>query len=296
MRYRAAGGLDVSVLVLGAASFGGLGSARRLVGQGDSAADAHALLDHALALGITAIDTAGTYGDGASEQILGAWLRARGPAVRQRVRILSKVGIRGGLGRAHVEAELDRTLARLGVEAVAGYLAHVPDPATPWAAVGETFARLAERGKLRCYGASNVDAAALPAGFTVVENQHNLLHRDATLTDGRAYLAYSPLAGGLLGGAYQLDGAIPDGSRIALRRDLYAAAWTPASARRVERLRAAATERAVAPATLATWWLLQDPRVTAVIAGPRRPAQLDELVAALALPPDPALWHALGAA
>lgn len=285
---------ELPAIVLGTASFGGLGSARRLVGQGDSAGEAHALLDHALACGVTAVDTAGTYGDGAAEQILGAWLAARGPAVRHRVRILSKVGLRGGLGRAHVEAELDRTLGRLGVEAVACYLAHVPDPATPWHAVAETFARLAERGKLRSYGASNVaDPAALPAGFAVIENQHNLLHRDPAIPADRAYLAYSPLAGGLLGGAYRLDGAIPDGSRIALRRDLYAAAWTPGNARRVARLCAAAAERAVSPATLATWWLLQDPRVTAVIAGPRRPAQLDEFLAARSLPADAALWRAL---
>ena len=308
MRYRTLAGIEVSALALGAASFGGLGSARRLVGRGHGEAEAHALLDRAVALGVTLVDTAGTYGDGASEQILGAWLRARGAAVRHQLRIASKVGIRGGLGRAHVLAEVDRSLGRLGVEALDFYLAHVPDPATPWDEVRRTFELLAVRGKVRRFGVSNVsaaDLAALPDGFGVVQNQHNLLHRDdadngvmsACQARGLAYTAYSPLAGGLLSGAYTLEGAIPEATRIGLRRDLYAAAWTPANARRVARLQAEAVARAISPAGLATWWLLHDPGVTAIVMGARGPDQLAAVIdEALRLPADEALWRTLGEA
>jgi aryl-alcohol dehydrogenase-like predicted oxidoreductase len=315
MRYRTIAGIEVSVLALGGAGFGGIGSARRLIGRGETQAEAHALLDRAVALGINLVDTAGTYGDGASEQIIGAWLRARGAAVRDKVRISSKVGLRGGLGRAHVLAEVDRSLTRLGVDALDFYLAHVPDPARPWDEVLRTFELLALRGKVRRVGISNVSAADLEAlaqlspasctgagGFGFVQNPLNLLRQDDTENGviaachrlGLSYTAYSPLAGGLLGGAYTLEGAIPAGTRVAFRPDLYAAAWTPANAARVARLTAEAAAAGVSPAGLATWWLVQHPAVTAVVLGARRPDQLEVMAReALRLPPDPARWRAL---
>jgi len=319
MRYRTVAGIEVSVLALGGAGFGGIGSARRLIGRGETEAEAHALLDRAVALGINLVDTAGTYGDGASEQIIGAWLRARGAAVRDKVRISSKIGLRGGLGRDHVLAEVDRSLARLGVDALDFYLAHVPDPAQPWDEVLRTFELLALRGKVRRIGVSNVSAADLEAlaqlapassagtgasGFCFVQNPLNLLRQDdakngviaACRRLGLSYMAYSPLAGGLLGGAYTLEGTIPAGTRVAFRPDLYAAAWTPANAARVARLTAEAAEAAVSPAGLATWWLLQHPAVTAIVLGARRPDQLESMVGeVLRLPPDPARWRALAA-
>lgn len=303
-----------AALALGAASFGGIGSARRLIGQGESEAEAHALLDCAVALGLEQIDTAGTYGEGASERIIGNWLRARRPGLRDRLRISSKVGLRGGLGRAHVEASVERSLARLGVEAIDLLLAHVPDPETPWAEVLQTFDALVTRGLVRQLGVSNVTAAELDAlaaatassggrtRLAVVQNQLNLLHRGdlhngviaACRRDGLDYAAYSPLAGGLLGGKYALEGAIPADSRVGMRRDLYAQAWTPGNARRVARLKAEAAAREVSPAGLATWWLLRCPPVSSILIGARTPRQLEAVVGeARGLPPDEALWHAL---
>ena len=311
MIYRTLAGIEVAALALGAAGFGGIGGARRLVGRGETQAEAHALLDRAVALGINLVDTAGTYGDGASERIIGAWLRARGAAVRDRIRISSKVGIRGGLGRGHVLDEVDRSLGRLGVETLDFYLAHVPDPATPWDEVLRTFEALVERGKVRRIGVSNVSAADLAAlaaaggGVRFVQNPFNLLHRTdadngvlaACRRLGLQYTPYSPLAGGLLSGRYTLEGAIPEDTRIGQRPDLYAGAWTPANALRVARLKAAAAARAVSPAGLATWWLLRCPFVTSIVVGARRPEQLEALVGeAHRLPPDEALWRDLGEA
>jgi aryl-alcohol dehydrogenase-like predicted oxidoreductase len=307
-----------AVLALGAASFGGIGSARRLIGQGESEAEAHALLDCAVALGLGQIDTAGTYGEGASERIIGNWLRARRPGLRDQLRVSSKVGLRGGLGRAHVEASVEQSLARLGVEAIDLLLAHVPDPETPWAEVLQTFDALVTRGVVRQLGVSNVTAADLDAlaaassassgsrtKLAVVQNQLNLLHQDdlrngviaACRRDGLDYAAYSPLAGGLLGGKYALEGAIPADSRVGMRRDLYAQAWTPGNARRVARLKEEAAAREVSPAGLATWWLLRCPLVSSILIGARTPRQLEALVGeARGLPPDEKLWHALAGA
>jgi aryl-alcohol dehydrogenase-like predicted oxidoreductase len=310
MMYRTLAGIEVSVFAVGGASFGGIGSARRLIGRGESEADAHVLLDCAVALGINLVDTAGTYGDGASERIIGAWLRARGAAVRDKVRIASKVGIRGGLGRRHVFEEVDRSLGRLGIDTLDFYLAHVPDPARPWDEVLRTFELLVERGKVRQIGVSNASAADLSAlaaarggGFRFVQNQFNLLHREdagnGVLAScqklGLQYTPYSPLAGGLLSGAYTLEGAIPEGTRVGLRRDIYASAWTPDNAACVVRLKAEAAAHSVSPAGLATWWLLHCPFVTSIMMGARRPDQLEALVGeALLLPPDEVLWRGLG--
>jgi aryl-alcohol dehydrogenase-like predicted oxidoreductase len=310
VRYRTLAGIEVSVFAVGGASFGGIGSARRLIGRGETEAEAHALLDCAVALGINFVDTAGTYGDGASEHMIGAWLRTRGAAVRDKICISSKVGIRGGLGRSHVFDEVDRSLRRLGVDTLDFYLAHVPDPASPWEEVLRTFEILVERGKVRQIGISNVSAADLSAlaaagggGFRFVQNQFNLLHREdadnGVLADcqrlGLQYTPYSPLAGGLLSGAYTLTGGIPEGTRVGLRQDLYARAWTPANALRVARLLAEAAANAVSPAGLATWWLLHCPFVTSIMMGARRPEQLEALVGqALRLPRSEALWRRLG--
>ena len=310
MRYQTLAGLEVSVFGVGGASFGGIGSARRLIGRGETEAEAHAVLDCAVALGINLVDTAGSYADGASEHIIGAWLRARGSAVRDKMRICSKVGLRGGLGRSHVFDEVDRSLARLGVDTLDFYLVHVPDRGRPWEEVVRTFELLVERGKVRQLGVSNVSAADLAAlaaarggTFRFVQNQFNLLHREdagngvlaACQELGLQYTPYSPLAGGLLGGTYTLEGSIPDGTRVGLRPDLYAQAWTPASALRVARLKQEAWASAVSPAGLATWWLLHCPFVTSILLGARRPDQLESLVdSALRLPRDEALWRRLG--
>lgn len=317
MIYRKLCGTDISVFALGAANFGGIGSSRRLVGQGESEAEAHALLDRAVALGINLIDTAGTYAEGASESIIGSWLAARGPATRDRVRISSKVGIRGGLGRKHVLAEVDRTLSRLHVDTLDFYLAHVPDPATPWDEVLETFQTLVKLGKVRHFGLSNVSASdlwssAVPRtggaggsgspGFGWVQNRFNLLERDdehngvleACLKLGLQYTPYSPLAGGLLSGKYTFSGEIPEGTRIGQRPDLYAKAWSPINALRVERLKTQAAAHSLSPAGLACWWLMHCGFVTSLLIGARSPEQLEQLVTeALELPADDALWRSL---
>lgn len=309
MINRKLGGLEVSVFALGAANFGGIGSSRKLVGKGETEAEAHALLDRAVALGINLIDTAGTYADGASESFIGSWLASRGPAMRDRVLLSSKVGIRGGLGRKHVFEEVDRTLARLRVDTLDLYLSHVPDPATPWEEVLATFQDLVKRGKVRQFGLSNVSASDVRSvaaegspGFGWVQNRFNLLERDdehngvleACLKLGLQYTPYSPLAGGLLSGKYSLSGSIPEDTRIGQRRDLYAKAWSPTNALRVEQLKTQAAAHSLSPAGLATWWLLRCPFVTSVLVGARSPDQLEQLVTqALTLPANEGLWQTL---
>ncbi|HEV3404462.1 MAG TPA: aldo/keto reductase, partial [Gaiellaceae bacterium] len=71
-------GVEVSRIILGCGNFGGIGSAPEFFGQGESDAEAAAIMDRAWELGITTFDTADAYGGGRSEAAIGKWLRARG--------------------------------------------------------------------------------------------------------------------------------------------------------------------------------------------------------------------------
>lgn len=306
MKYRSLAGLDVSVLALGAANFGGIGSSHKLVGKGETEDEAHALLDCAVALGINLIDTAGAYGAGASEEIIGSWLASRGPSVREKVLISSKVGTWNGLGRAIVLQEVERTLARLRVDRIDLCLTHRPDPATAWEDVLVTMRDLTRSGKIRAFGISNVSAndvaacarAASDGGqrFEWVQNRFNLLDRDdahsgvidACLSCGMKYTPYSPLAGGLLSGKYIFADGIPEstGTLLALRPEVYGHAWTAANATRIESLKAEAVARSMSPAGLATWWLVNCEFIASVIVGSRRPEQLERTVLEAVEQPD----------
>src|SRR3954454_15835563 len=83
---------DVDRIVFGCGNFGGIGSSPSLRGAGASEEQALLLLDHARRLGLRRFDTANTYGGGASETILGQWLRAQGASFRLHVQIATKVG------------------------------------------------------------------------------------------------------------------------------------------------------------------------------------------------------------
>src|SRR4029077_9179300 len=92
MKFRAFGrsGLNLSVAGLGCGGFGGVGSERDLFGQGESEAEACALMDAAFAMGINYFDTANSYGGGRSEEIVGRWLEQR--RLRDQIVLGTKVG------------------------------------------------------------------------------------------------------------------------------------------------------------------------------------------------------------
>ena len=70
-------GLKVSEFGLGCGNFGGIGSAPEFYGQGESQAEAFAIMDAAVDIGINFFDTADAYGGGRSEEAIGAWLGQR---------------------------------------------------------------------------------------------------------------------------------------------------------------------------------------------------------------------------
>jgi len=284
-------------VILGCGNFGGVGSAPDLFGQGETMEQAFELMDAAWEAGLTWFDTADAYGGGRSETYIGEWIRSRRP---NGLRITTKTfnpmdeGEDHGLAPARVRRQIDSSLRRLGVERVDLYLAHAWDPEVPLGEVIGVFEELVASGKIGAYGLSNVDGGQLRnalavSDLAVVQNSYSLLDREVErevlplcAEMHVSFQAHSPLSGGWLTGKYRRDEAHPEGSRMTMRPGPYEHLRDDRVYDALEEL-----ERRGDPATLALAWLLGHERVSVVV-GPRRPAQLQPALAALAAPLSPA--------
>ena len=286
-------GRAYSRLILGCGNFGGVGSAPAFFGQGLDEEQAFALMDAAWEAGITTFDTADAYGGGRSETYIGNWRRRTGhdPVLTTKTFSPMDEGADGGLAPERVRRQIDSSLRRLGVERVNVYLAHAWDDEVPIAEVAGVFDELVAAGKIGAYGLSNVDGAQLrqataAGSFGWVQNSYSLLDREAEgevlplcAEHGLGFTPFGPLSGGWLTGKYKRGEAPPPGSRMTQRPEPYAHLRTDAVYDGLERLAELGD-----PATLAFRWLLGEPRVTAVIVGPGRPAHLEPALRALASP------------
>jgi 1-deoxyxylulose-5-phosphate synthase len=294
-------GLRVTRLILGCGNFGGVGSAPPFFGKGETKDESFALMDAAWAAGIRTFDTADAYGGGRSESWIGDWLRTKAPEVRDGIVLSTKTfnpmdeGGDHGLAPARVKRQLESSLQRLGVERVDMYLTHAWDDDVPIEETAGALDELVAAGKVAAYGLSNVDGAKLrdalaAGGFGWVQNSYSLLDREPErevlplcAERGLGFTPFSPLAGGWLTGKYRRGEEAPAGSRMTTRPEPYVHLQDEAVYRGLDGLAAAAAERGVSSAALAIAWLLADPRVTAVVVGPRRPDQLEPGLAALPL-------------
>jgi len=256
-------------------------------------------MDAAWDAGITTFDTADAYGGGRSETWIGDWLRAKGGSVRDEIVLSTKTfnpmdeGEDQGLAPERVKRQLESSLRRLGVERVQMYLTHDWDPDVAIAETAGALDELVAEGKVGAYGLSNVDGAklreALAGGrFGWVQDSYSLLDRaveDEVLPlceeYGLGFTPFSPLAGGWLTGKYRRGEPSPAGSRMTMRPEPYEHLRDDRVFDALERLGELGDT-----ATLALAWLLTDPRVTAVVVGPRRPQHLEPALAALAIAPD----------
>jgi aryl-alcohol dehydrogenase-like predicted oxidoreductase len=299
VQYRPLGqtGIQVSRVALGCGNFGGIGSAPAFFGGGESKPEAFALMDAARELGITLFDTADAYGGGRSERWIGDWLRERRD---EEVVLTTKVfhSVAGdpddrGLAPDRIRRQLEGSLKRLGVDRVDLYLTHAPDPETPLEQTLATLDELRRKGQVGAIGLSSVGGQELETALAeirldCIQNSYSLLDRDVEAEvlplcerHGVAFAAFGPLAGGWLTGKYRPGEPAPEGSRMGTRPEGYRHLETAAVYEGLESLRAAAAERGVDLATLALAWLLGEPRVAAVVVGPRRPEHLEPARAAL---------------
>jgi aryl-alcohol dehydrogenase-like predicted oxidoreductase len=296
-----------SRLVLGCGNFGGVGSAPAFFGQGESEEEAFELMDAAWSLGIRTFDTADAYGGGRSEQWIGNWIASRGnrPLIVTKTFNPMEAGADHGLSRARMTRQLESSLDRLRVDAVDVYLAHGFDPDTPLEETAVTFESLREIGLIKAWGVSNFDAAQVRALYehgrpSILENSYNLLDRG----DEReviplcaeldiSYMAFGPLAGGLLAGRYRQNEEPAPGSRLATRPEGYEHLLNDRTFASLARFAAAAEERGIATATLALAWLLAQPAVRSIIIGARTQEHLGVALGALDVELSPAEADAL---
>ena len=262
---------------------------------------AKAIVDAALDEGVTYFDTADTYFGGRSEELLGEVLKGR----RQEALIATKFGNRLGQGpndtgasRKHILDSCEASLRRLQTDYIDVYQIHTPDRGTPIEETMRALDDLVRSGKVRYIGCSNffeweVSEAQWQARtrglteFVSCQDFYNVVYRDIEkrmepycVKNGLGMIPYFPLAGGLLGGAFQRNVEPEPGSRAAIRPTFKA--WdTDRNWTVQEQLKDFAAERGWALPQMAIAWLLTRPMMATVIAGADRPEHIRENVKAL---------------
>ena len=283
-------GLHVTVVGVGCNNFG-----RHLDAAG-AARVVHAAIDS----GITFFDTADVYGEGRSEEMLGAALAGR----RDSVVIATKFGYpMGGEGRSGgsprwIREAVEDSLRRLGTDRIDLYQMHGPDASTPIEDTLQTLTELVSEGKIRCAGSSNLDGwqiadadwtarAGKLTRFVTAQNRYSLLERSvehevvpACARFGIGLIPYTPLAGGLLTGKHHRGQDPAPGSRLARMPGRAAAVLTDHNFDLVESLERFARERGISLLDVAIGGLAAQPQVVSVIAGAMSPEQVQANVQA----------------
>jgi aryl-alcohol dehydrogenase-like predicted oxidoreductase len=324
MRYNPLGqtGLLVSELCLGTMTFGsGEGMWKEIGGLDQN--EAEALVRAALDGGINFLDTADVYAEGRSEEITGRALKSLAIA-REDVVVATKgfgrVGLapgvnRVGASRAHILAACKASLKRLGLDHVDLYQIHGFDALTPIEETLEALDVLVRHGHVRYVGVSNWAAWQVAKALGIAERRHiapprslqsyyTLAGRDLEreivpmlLSEKVGLMVWSPLAGGLLSGKYDLGEEV-DTTPGQGRRATFDFPPVDRSRARavVAALREIAGERGCTVAQGAIAWLLHQPAVTSVIVGAKRPDQLADNLRAVEVELSPADLQKLDAA
>ncbi len=300
-------GLKISRLGLGCMTYG---SGQNPVGRPGShpwalgEADSQPFLRQALDLGINFFDTANVYSAGASEEVVGRFLKAN--VRREAVVIATKVhGVMRdepngrGLSRQAILHELDASLRRLGTDYIDLYQIHRWDRETPIEETLEALHDALKAGKVRYLGASSMHAWQFAKAlyladrrgwsrFVSMQNHYNLLYREEERemmglcrAEGIGMLPWSPLARGRLTRPWQA-GETKRSETDQFQKVLYTAT-EEADRKVVDRLGEVAEQRGRPRAQVALAWLLSRPAVNAPIVGATKPHHLTDAVAALSL-------------
>lgn len=302
MRYRLLGetGLYVSELSMGTMTFGGK-SLWDVMGK-LSSSQAETFIGTAFDAGVNLIDTADVYSEGEAEKHVGAALTALG---RPRDQIIVATKVRGrtgpgpngiGLSRKHIMDSIDASLKRLRLDYIDLYQIHGEDLITPIEETIRALDDLVRAGKVRYIGYCNLRAwkamkaiaysdAYNLARFVSAQMYYSIAGRDIEREvvplaedQGLAILLWSPLAGGLLSGKFDLESPGPEGAR----RTSYD--FPPVDRERTKNvlraMHAVKLATGVPISRIALAWLLTRPFVTSVIIGAKTQEQLIDNLAA----------------
>ena len=278
-------GLKVSRYCLGTMNFG----------TETSEKDSFTIMDRALEVGINFFDTANVYGwkigEGITEKIIGRWL-AQGGGRREKIVLATKVYGKMGewpneqhLSAYHIKRACEESLQRMQTDHIDLYQMHHVDRNTPWEEIWQAMEQLVREGKVIYVGSSNFAAwniaqancIAAQRNFMGLVSEQSLYNLKSRMIElevipvckayGLGLIPWSPLAGGLLGGALE---KAKEGRRASKHVQ---------SALEKHRSQVATYEKFCAeigekPADVALAWLLHNPAVTSPIIGPRTIEQL----------------------
>lgn len=262
-------------------------------------ASSRPLIQQALNAGINFFDTANSYSDGSSEEILGRALKDF--ARREEIVVATKVyfplsNLSQGLSRKNILQSIDDSLQRLGMEYVDLLQIHRWDYETPLEETLEALNDVVQSGKARYIGASSMHASQFAQAlqmqaqqgwhrFVSMQDQYNLIQREEEREmhplcqkEQIAVLPWSPLARGKLTRPWGENTARSTSDQVMAK--LYATTEENDAAI-AQRLAQVAESKGVTRAQVALAWLLSKPAVTAPIIGASRAEQFADLVKAV---------------
>ena len=305
MQYRRLGrsGLQVSTL--------SLGSWVTYHNQVDVSA-AKEMLAAAYDAGVNFFDNAEVYALGKSETVMGDAIKALDwPRLNYVVstkffwglsRDAQPINRKDTLNRKYLMQAMDGSLKRMGLDFIDLVYCHRPDPHTPIEETVWAMSDMISQGKALYWGTSEWSASDIRAAWEIAERHHlhkpvmeqpqyNVFHRKRVEVEyarlyediGLGLTTWSPLASGLLTGKYR--SGVPEGSRGSVKgMDFLLTGLTDAAKNAaVTQLEAVATELSCTMGQLAIAWAAHNPRVSTVITGASRMAQLQENLGALAV-------------
>ncbi len=282
MEFRQLGqtGLKVSAIGMGCVTFG------REIDRDSS----FAVLDHALAHGITLFDTAEAYSKGASESVLGDWIDAR--KVRDKIVLATKVS--GKLTHERVTSSAEASLQRLKTDCIDLFQLHNWDAQTPLDETLGALETLIRQGKVRYIGVSNwktwhlaksliLAARQSSIRFESVQPPYNLVQREIEadllplcIDQQIGVMSYSPLGAGFLTGKYSRGGEVPKGTRFDIIPGHQPIYFTEPGFRVLEGLQHISRECDRSLIDLSLAWVLGTPGITTVLVGARSPLHIDQ--------------------
>jgi aryl-alcohol dehydrogenase-like predicted oxidoreductase len=269
-RTLGSGGPEISVVGYGAWQAGGASGGERSPDD-----EVIAAMRAAIDSGQTWIDTAEVYGKGRSEELVGRAIAGR----RDDALLFTKVAPDdegSGIRPDEIHGAIRASLRRLGTDRVDLYQVHWPDAGVPIEETWGAMAQVVADGLAVRIGVSNFDRVLVERCREIhpvasVQNELSLLRLDDVAellpwlaAEGIGYLAYSPIASGLLTGRYAADATFPEND---WRHDEFTSERLADAVPRVERLAGIADRLGATTAQLAIAWVVHQPGVTAAICG-----------------------------
>lgn len=266
------------------------------------------LLNRALDIGCDHLDTARIYGEGANEALIGETLKGR----RKEFFLASKTGIKVDGPRrsvdcspAHIDADIEASLALLQTDFIDLYYMHRFDPKVPIADSVGALARAIEAGKIGAYGVSEWSAGHIRGAHAIhpmaaVQTEYSLWTRNVELAVldtcrelGVALVAFSSTGRGAFGGEIS-DPAKFGASDLRTRMPRFSPENWPHNLALIDRFNTLAREAGVAPAQLANRWVLEQDPIIHVIPGTTSIEHLEQNHAAATIPIAPEVLERAG--